>query len=52
MSEYFATRVKLAGYSKHLKDLGKYELNLLNVRIFYKCENYLKDSPDMNLLNV
>ena len=46
ISESFAKIVKLAGYSKHSKDSGKnFESNLLNVRIFCKCDKYSKDSP-------
>ena len=46
ISESFAKIVKLVRYSKHSKDSGKnFESNLLNVRIFCKCDKYSKDSP-------
>ena len=55
--------MKLAGYLKHSKDSGKNFANVTNIQKIRQCEtfeclnlwkteNYFKNSPELNLLNI
>ena len=51
--ERFAKNSEVSRIFKTFERFGKkFESNLLNVRIFCKCDKYSKDSADLNLLNV